>query len=161
MRFFNTRHALACAVALSLPDVTSASAQALPSPIARDQCYHFLYPDSARDSLPDRFAEFVLLKPGTDSGAVLSGVGKTHSRAFWRMFLLGGRWERQARHLVLHFTNGFSDVVYLFDTTHRDTLNGQIRFLYDVVDQRPPPAPVLALAISCGEADLQGPYNER
>src|SRR6266550_1731235 len=102
------------------------------------RCYHLHYSKATKDDPGALFAEFVLIEPGVDSGDVRSGASVRDTSGFWKMFLVGGRWQHDSANLVLRFSNGFSGVVYRFEAAAGDTLKGQMRFLYDVVNQRPP-----------------------
>ena len=103
------------------------------------------------------FAEFVLLEPGKDSGEVLSGRAPEDTTRFWRMFLIGGEWRREGERVVLNFSNGFSGVRYRLMPRDDGSLTGEMLFLYDVIDQRPPPSAVRATRIRCADANIDRP----
>jgi hypothetical protein len=73
------------------------------------------------------------------------------------MFLTGATWERNADTLLLHFTNGFSGVLYKLTPAMRGAMTGRVWFLYDVINEQPPPLGVTARAIACRSAKLQSP----
>ena len=127
--------------------------------ISAERCFLLTYSQIGTEDPHSLFAEDVALEPGTDSGEVRSGASARDTSGFWRMFLLGAHWQRDSADLVLHFSNGFSAVVYRFRPTDGDTLKGQLQFLYDVVDQQPPPAPVVATRIRCEGAHFQSPQK--
>ena len=127
--------------------------------ISADRCYLLLYGQSSADKPSQLFAQFVALEPGIDSGEVRSGPDRGDTTGFWRMFEVGGHWQRDSTDLVIRFSNGSSDVVYRFSPASAQTLKGEMRFLYDVVDQRPPPIPVAGLHIRCEDAHLESPVK--
>ena len=119
-------------------------------------CYRLAYPSAGHNDPIQLFAEYIEIQTAHDKIA-RSGVGRGSSLQFWRMFLTGGTWEQRADTLIVHFTNGFSGVRYELQPVGKDSLGGQVAFLYDVVDQRPPPSPVTALRLRCDQAYLQSP----
>lgn len=119
-------------------------------------CYHLSYRASGQDDPAQLFAEYVAVHNAPDH-LVRSGMGPTRPQDFWRMFLVGGTWDQRGDTLSLHFTNGFSGVLYKFTPASADSLSGQVWFLYDVVDERPPPVAVVAVPVPCSAAFLQGP----
>jgi hypothetical protein len=124
---------------------------------ARDtvSCYRLFY--GAGEDHPDQlFAEYVAVHSAHDS-VVRSGMGPDKPERFWRMFLVGATWEQHRDTLILHFTNGFSGVLYKLTPVQQDSLSGQVWFLYDVVDRRPPPVAVAAKRVACQSAHLQSP----
>ena len=147
------RQLLSLAPAFTLLALTGSCSVRPPLRISSESCYRLDYGGSNSKDLRTRFAAFVLLEPGTDSGSIRSGPPSR----FWQMFLIGGRWRREGGALVLHFTNGFSGVRYHFDQAGPDTLKGEMQFEYDVVGQSPLPAPVVATHIQCQDARLSGP----
>ncbi len=147
---------LASVVLTGLALVTSSCTARSTFPITSQRCYRLEYDNSDASS---SFAEFVLLEPGTDSGEVRSGRARGDTSRFWRMFLVDGQWKRDGEHLILDFSNGFSGVTYRLDAQGAQSLEGEMRFLYDVVDQRPPPAPVHARSIRCQDANIESPVK--
>jgi hypothetical protein len=121
------------------------------------QCYRLEYEPGKAARLAESYAEYVALAP---DGDVRSGMGPGRSREFWGMFLLDASWTRRADTLALSFSNGFSGVSYRLAPDASGTLRGEVAFLYDVVDQRPPPSPVAAHPVPCDEAHLQSPLPD-
>src|SRR2546425_865512 len=117
-------------------------------------CYRLVYVGDR--AAGNNFAEYVAVHTAHDS-VIRSGMGPDKLQDFWRMFLIGASWQQHQDTLILNFTNGFSGVLYRLTPTGNDSLSGQVAFLYDVVDQRPPPVPVIATRISCGAAYIQSP----
>ena len=147
------RRLLSLALALTCLALTASCGVRPGLRIASERCYRLDYGASYPGDLSSRFATFIVLEPGTDSGSIRSGPPSR----FWEMFLVGGRWQREGTALVLHFSNGSSGVRYHFAQTESDTLKGAMQVLYDVVGQSPPPAPVAAIRIQCQDARLGGP----
>jgi len=144
--------ALVVTIAL-LATVRSAFTQ---SPPDTSVCYRLAYPSGGRDDPSELFADYIEIQTAHDRIA-RSGMGPGKSLRFWRMFLIGGTWDRSKDTLIVHFTNGFSGVRYELQPAGKDSLSGQVTFLYDVVDQRPPPSPVTAFRLRCDQALLQSP----
>jgi hypothetical protein len=121
-------------------------------------CYHLTYPASA-DGASSGYAEYVAVDTAGDS-VVRSGVGPGKSLEFWQMFLSGATWERHADTLLLHFSNGASGVLYKLTPAMGTSMRGRVWFLYDVINQQPPPFNVRARAVPCRSAVLQSlPYT--
>ena len=119
-------------------------------------CYRLAYRSGGREDPSQLFAEYIEVQTAHDRIA-RSGMGPGKSLEFWRMFLNGGTWEQSKDTLFVHFTNGFSGVRYELQPLGRDSLLGQVAFLDDVLDQRPPPSPVTAFKLRCEQAHLQSP----
>src|SRR6266576_4426779 len=119
-------------------------------------CYRLAYPIAGHDDPSQLFAEYIEIQTAHDRIA-RSGVGKGKSLQCWRMFLTGGTWEHSKDTLIVHFTNGFSGVRYDLAPLGKDSLSGQVAFLYDVDGQSPPPRPVTASRLGCDQAYLQSP----
>lgn len=126
------------------------------SPPDTSVCYRLAYTSGGRDDLSKLFAEYIEVQTAHDRIA-RSGMGPGKSLQFWRMFLIGGTWDQSKDTLIVHFTNGFSGVRYELQPLGNDSLSGQVTFLYDVVDQRPPPSRVTASRLRCDQAHLQSP----
>jgi hypothetical protein len=142
---------LGIALPLLLTAGRSALAQNTPDTAT---CYRLAYVGDR--AAGNNFAEYVAVHTAHDS-VIRSGMGPDKRQDFWRMFLIGATWERHQDTLILNFTNGFSGVLYRLTPTGKDSLSGQVAFLYDVVDQSPPPVPVIATRISCETAFIQSP----
>src|SRR5438477_10164176 len=113
-------------------------------------CYRLAYGSERRDDAGQLFAEYIEVQTAHDRIA-RSGVGPDKSQEVWRMFLVGRTWDRRADTLIVHFTNGFRGILYRLAPVGTDSLSGQVTFLYDVVDQRPPPSPVIASRLRCDQ----------
>jgi hypothetical protein len=120
-------------------------------------CYRMAYAPTPGDDEGVPFADYVALDPGPDR---VARSGTEQPSGFWWMFLIGGSWQRRGDTLDVRFTNGFSGVRYLLAPTSGAALSGQVWFLYDVVDERPPPVPVTASPIACSDARLQSPPTD-
>ncbi len=142
------------AVSIMLFAVARAASTQTPRDTAT--CYRLAYASNGRDNPSELFAEYVEVQTAHDRIA-RSGMGPDKSQDFWRMFLVGGTWERRVDTLIVHFTNGFSGVDYKLEPVGKDSLSGQVAFLYDVVGQSPPPTSVTASRLQCDEAYLQSP----
>ena len=143
-------------LALTMALVSSPRSAITQSAADTSVCYRLSYPGEDSDRTSESFAEYIEIQTAHDKIA-RSGVGPAKSQDFWRMFLIGGTWEREADTLIVDFTNGFSDVRYKLRPAGKDSLSGHVAFLYDVIDQRPPPSPVIATKLRCNRAHLQSP----
>src|SRR6266700_2200565 len=97
------------AVSIMLFAVARAASTQTPRDTAT--CYRLAYASNGRDNPSELFAEYVEVQTAHDRIA-RSGMGPDKSQDFWRMFLVGGTWERRVDTLIVHFTNGFSGVDY-------------------------------------------------
>lgn len=120
-------------------------------------CYRMAYAPVPHDSSGAVFADYLALDPGPDNVA-RSGTERPNN--FWWMFVAGGSWQRRGDTLEVRFSNGFSGVRYLLAPAGGAALKGQVWFLYDVIDERPPPVPVTASPIACSGARLQSPPTD-
>lgn len=120
-------------------------------------CYRLEYPSIRRED--DVYPQYLALDTANDH-VVRLGSDPDRQSAFRSMFLYGATWEQHADTLVVLLSNGASGIRFLLVPAMGVRMRGRVWFLYDVIDQRPPPNNVVAQVIPCGRAQIQSePYT--
>jgi hypothetical protein len=146
------RHFALFMTALVLRNIATMSAADARQVHLTSECYHLTYSDTSGALL----ADYVALDLNPDREA-RSGVASGTRDDFWRMFLVGAKWERSRDTLHLHFTNGFSTVEYTLHGLPGRVHRGIAQVHYDFVGAGVPTKRVTATPIRCDSARLQSP----